>query len=184
MSSHMELQEDKNKKGTATRVARRLENRLKELRRKGKAAAAEQEEEQEERQRQEQQWQEEQQRQEQQWQEEQQRQEQQWREQQRQEEERQREEEEQTKSYMKGKWDEKCNVRDEVESNNLKNHLADLNLATKSPTMENLNRAFRTLAMKTHPDKCPDEEKKKCGDKFKQLNNSKATLQGACFNSR
>jgi DnaJ-class molecular chaperone len=70
-----------------------------------------------------------------------------------------------------------------VESNNLKNHLADLNLATKLPTRENLDRGFRSVAMKFHPDKCKGEEDE-CGDKFKQLNNSKATLQGACFNSR
>ena len=125
------------------------------------------EEEQEEQQRQEQQ------RQERQWQEE----------QQRQEEERQRQEEEQNKSYMKGKWDEQCNVRDEVESNNLKKHLADLNLATELPTMENLNRGFRRVAMKFHPDKCVEEKKIQCADKFKQLNSSKITLQGACFDS-
>ncbi len=42
--------------------------------------------------------------------------------------------------------------------------------------------AFRKLSLKFHPDKCKEKDKKKCEEKFKQINNANEILIEYCLN--
>ena len=52
----------------------------------------------------------------------------------------------------------------------------------ESATIPEIKEAFRKLSLKYHPDKCKEKDKKKCEEKFKQINNANAVLIEYCLN--
>ena len=55
-------------------------------------------------------------------------------------------------------------------------------LGLESGTLDSklVKKAFRKMAMKYHPDRCPEKEKKKCEEKFKQIRQADNILQEEC----
>jgi len=51
-------------------------------------------------------------------------------------------------------------------------------------TLEEIQKAFRKLSQKYHPDKCRDAEKSKCEEMFKKINNANEILMSYCAGYR
>ncbi|MEA3305552.1 MAG: DnaJ domain-containing protein [Candidatus Omnitrophota bacterium] len=47
-------------------------------------------------------------------------------------------------------------------------------------TLEEIKKAYRKLAHKYHPDKCGDENKKKCEEMFKKISHANDILMSYC----
>jgi len=44
-----------------------------------------------------------------------------------------------------------------------------------------IKEAYRKLSLEAHPDKCKEKDKKKCEEKFKEINNANEILIGYCL---
>ena len=51
-------------------------------------------------------------------------------------------------------------------------------------TMEEIEQAYKKLALKYHPDRCPVSEKQKAGEVFKEINRAKDILLNYCAGYR
>ncbi|MCP4651882.1 MAG: DnaJ domain-containing protein [Candidatus Omnitrophica bacterium] len=51
-------------------------------------------------------------------------------------------------------------------------------------TLKEITTVYRELAVKYHPDKCKDADKKKCEEKFKRIAHAKDVLLAYCANYR
>jgi len=51
----------------------------------------------------------------------------------------------------------------------------------ESANILEIKEAYRKQSLKYHPDKCKEKDKKKCEEKFKQINNANEVLMGYCF---
>ena len=49
-------------------------------------------------------------------------------------------------------------------------------------TLVEIREAYRRLAMECHPDRCQDEDKKKCEEMFRKINDAYKTLLEYCAN--
>lgn len=49
-------------------------------------------------------------------------------------------------------------------------------------TIPEIKEAYRRLSVKYHPDKCKDQDKRKCEEQFKKINNANETLIDYCLN--
>jgi curved DNA-binding protein CbpA len=49
-------------------------------------------------------------------------------------------------------------------------------------TLYEIKDSYRRLAMKYHPDKCKEKNKKECEEMFKKINHAKNVLLDYCFN--
>jgi len=47
-------------------------------------------------------------------------------------------------------------------------------------TLEDINSAYRELALKYHPDRCKDERKKECQEMFQKISHAKDILMAYC----
>lgn len=47
-------------------------------------------------------------------------------------------------------------------------------------TLKEIKGAYRRLALKYHPDKCKDEDKSKCEEMFKKINDANEVLMAYC----
>lgn len=54
----------------------------------------------------------------------------------------------------------------------------------KEASMEEIKGAFRDLALKFHPDRCEDKDKKCCEEMFKKVNHAKDIIVSYCANYR
>ncbi len=52
----------------------------------------------------------------------------------------------------------------------------------ENATIPEIKEAYRRLSLKYHPDKCKDKDKKKCEEKFKEINNANGVLIEYCLN--
>ena len=52
----------------------------------------------------------------------------------------------------------------------------------EAATIPEIKEAFRKLSLKYHPDKCEEKNKKKCEEKFKEINNANEVLVEYCLN--
>ena len=53
---------------------------------------------------------------------------------------------------------------------------------SEAATILEIKEAYRKLSLKYHPDKCEEESKKKCEEKFKEINNANEALIDFCLN--
>lgn len=51
-------------------------------------------------------------------------------------------------------------------------------------TFDEIKQAYRELSLKYHPDRCGDENKKGCEEKFKKISNANGILMGYCAGYR
>jgi hypothetical protein len=51
----------------------------------------------------------------------------------------------------------------------------------ESATIPEIKEAYRRMSMKYHPDKCKDKDKKKCEEKFKDINSANEVLIKYCL---
>ena len=51
-------------------------------------------------------------------------------------------------------------------------------------TLEEIKKSYRRLALKYHPDKCKDEKKKDCENKFKEITRANDILMSYCAGYR
>ena len=51
-------------------------------------------------------------------------------------------------------------------------------------TIDDINLVYRKLALKYHPDKCKDEKKAECEEKFKKISHAKDLLSAYCTGYR
>lgn len=51
-------------------------------------------------------------------------------------------------------------------------------------TSKEINQVYRDLALKYHPDRCKEEKKLECEEKFKQISHAKNLLFAYCSNYR
>ncbi|MDD5574892.1 MAG: DnaJ domain-containing protein [Candidatus Omnitrophica bacterium] len=51
-------------------------------------------------------------------------------------------------------------------------------------SMAEIKGAFRNLALRSHPDRCKDEERKRSEDMFKKINHAKDIVENYCANYR
>jgi len=49
-------------------------------------------------------------------------------------------------------------------------------------SIEEIKDAFRNLALKYHPDRCKDQDKKHCEEMFKKINQAKEIILSYCAN--
>jgi len=49
-------------------------------------------------------------------------------------------------------------------------------------TIPEIKEAYRKLSLRYHPDKCKDNDKAECEEKFKQINNANGVLIEYCLN--
>ena len=49
-------------------------------------------------------------------------------------------------------------------------------------TIPEIKEAYRKLSLRYHPDKCKDNDKAECEEKFKQINNANEVLIEYCLN--
>ena len=54
----------------------------------------------------------------------------------------------------------------------------------ESATLGEIKDAYRTQAMKYHPDKCKDKDKKKCEEMFKKISHANDVLMSYCAGYR
>ena len=54
----------------------------------------------------------------------------------------------------------------------------------ETATLKEVGEAYRRLALKYHPDRCRDEDKKKYAETFKKINDAKETLISYCAGYR
>ncbi|MGD2278940.1 MAG: DnaJ domain-containing protein [Candidatus Omnitrophota bacterium] len=52
----------------------------------------------------------------------------------------------------------------------------------ESATIPEIKEAYRKLSLKYHPDKCKEKNKKKCEEKFKEINTANKVLIEYCLN--
>jgi DnaJ-class molecular chaperone len=52
----------------------------------------------------------------------------------------------------------------------------------ENATIPEIKEAYRKLSLKYHPDKCKEKDKKKCEEKFKQINKANRVLIEYCLN--
>ena len=52
----------------------------------------------------------------------------------------------------------------------------------EAATIPEIKEAYRKLSLKYHPDKCRENDKKKCEKKFREINNAHETLIEHCLN--
>ena len=52
----------------------------------------------------------------------------------------------------------------------------------ENATIPEIKEAYRKLSLKYHPDKCAGKDKKKCEEKFKQINSANEVLIKYCLN--
>ena len=50
--------------------------------------------------------------------------------------------------------------------------------------MEDIKKAYRELILKYHPDKCKEEDKRKCEEMIKKINQAKDIIMGYCAGYR
>lgn len=51
-------------------------------------------------------------------------------------------------------------------------------------TLEEIKGAYKKLALKYHPDRCPDEKKQECQEKFKEITHANDILMAYCAGYR
>ena len=51
-------------------------------------------------------------------------------------------------------------------------------------TLQEIRKAYRRLALKYHPDKCKEKDKKKCEEMFKKINHANDIILAYCANYR
>ena len=51
-------------------------------------------------------------------------------------------------------------------------------------SMEEIKEAYRELSLTFHPDRCPEKDKKRCEERFKQINRAKDTIMNYCASYR
>jgi DnaJ-class molecular chaperone len=51
-------------------------------------------------------------------------------------------------------------------------------------SIEEIKDAFRNLALKYHPDRCKDKDKKHCEEMFKKINHAKDIIESYCVDYR
>ncbi len=51
-------------------------------------------------------------------------------------------------------------------------------------TLQEIRKAYRRLALKYHPDKCKEKDKKKCEEMFKKINHANGIILSYCANYR
>lgn len=51
-------------------------------------------------------------------------------------------------------------------------------------TLEEIKEAYKKLAVKYHPDKCEEVDKKKCGEMFKEVSQAKELITAYCAGYR
>jgi len=49
-------------------------------------------------------------------------------------------------------------------------------------SLEKIKAVYRNLALEYHPDRCKDSEKKRCEEKFKQINHARDIIMSYCAN--
>ena len=54
----------------------------------------------------------------------------------------------------------------------------------ESATIEEIKGAYRKLALKYHPDKCKDKDKKECEEMFKKINEANRVVMAYCAGYR
>jgi curved DNA-binding protein CbpA len=54
----------------------------------------------------------------------------------------------------------------------------------ESATIPEIKEAYRRLSLKYHPDKCAENDKKKCEELFKKINNANKVLIEHCLSYR
>ena len=54
----------------------------------------------------------------------------------------------------------------------------------ESATIEEIKGAYRKLALKYHPDKCKDKDKKECEEMFKKINEANQIITAYCAGYR
>ena len=47
-------------------------------------------------------------------------------------------------------------------------------------TLKEIKDAYRTLSLKYHPDRCPDEKRKECEEMFKKISNANEIIMSYC----
>lgn len=50
--------------------------------------------------------------------------------------------------------------------------------------LEEIKEAYRKLALKYHPDRCKDEERERCEERFKKINHAKDIIMAYCAGYR
>ncbi len=51
-------------------------------------------------------------------------------------------------------------------------------------SLEEIREVYHTLSLRYHPDRCKEPDKKRCEEKFKQINRAKEIVMSYCANYR